>query len=153
MANTFYPWTTGSTTLFYVGDREQIQPSLVQQAPAAKTLWFGEAPQTGKPKYLKQTPTTNCCGCDFIEWFPENGFCSRDLYNQMDAEISGHIKTANSMLIAILNSKQKPNYGSLLEKHGFKVLMDGVFHPNHGNYLTLYGYEKHKKDNANGQSV
>mgnify|MGYP001617763340 FL=1 len=143
MANQFYPWQP--VQYYYVNTVPQLP---LQVAPAAKTLWFGEAPVKTPAKILKQTGTTNCCGADFVEWFPET-FCSRQLREQIDTELAGHIKTANSMLLIILNNKQKADYGDLVEKHGFKKLMDGVFHPNHGNYLTLYGYERHKKDNLN----
>ncbi len=97
-------------------------------------------------KHLKQDHSPNCCGCDFMSWFPQpdgNGFIQPKVIDQVREQLVEHKARYNSMMLVILNNLQRPFYEKMLLDEGYKVIMDKVYHPGHGHNLYLYGYEKY----------
>lgn len=103
-----------------------------------------------KVKHLKNIGTSNCCGANFLEWFPQpdaQGHIRKEILADVEQEIKAAIPLFNSMQLVILNSKQKPFYNDMLIEAGFKEIFD-CNHPNHGNDLHLYAFRKYKAKHA-----
>lgn len=100
-------------------------------------------------KYLKQDHSPNCCGCDFMSWFPQpdkDGKVSEKVVDAVHRELMKHKAQYNSMMLVILNNLQRPFYEQTLLWEGYKMIMGPTYHPGHGHSLYLYGYEKHPND-------
>jgi hypothetical protein len=97
-------------------------------------------------KHLKQDHSPNCCGCDFMSWFPKPdifGKIEQKVLDSVEAQLKEHKARYNSMMLVILNNLQRPFYEKMLFNHGYKVIMDHVYHPGHGHDLILYGWQKY----------
>lgn len=97
-------------------------------------------------KHLKQDHSPNCCGCDFMSWFPQpnmDGEIDKKIIEQVQAQLKEHKARYNSMMLVILNNPQRPFYEKMLLDEGYKMIMGPVYHPDHKHNLYLYGYEKH----------
>jgi hypothetical protein len=106
-----------------------------------------KAPAPPPPvKHLKQDHSPNCCGCDFMSWFPQPdayGEVSKKVVDAVNNELRAHKAKYNSMMLVILNNLQRPHYEKMLLDEGYKMIMGPTYHPGHGHNLYLYGYEKH----------
>lgn len=109
---------------------------------------FGTTAPPPKIKHLKNIGTTNCCGANFLEWFPQpdnQGHIRKEILDDVKKEIKEAV--FNSMQLVILNSKQKPFYNDMLIEAGFQEVFN-CNHPGHGNDLHLYAFKRYKAKHA-----
>ena len=98
-----------------------------------------------KVKRLCQDEFYGCCGIDILAYFPENDITDKDIKDtqvELDEQMAG--KNPNSMMLVSLLTHQRKHFDKMLKDKGFRVLMAEVYHPSHGNYITLYGWQKYK---------
>lgn len=132
-------WITANTvssTIFDGGAWDFYRNAPVQARPVPPPI-----------KHLKQDHSPNCCGADFMSWFPQpdaNGLIPNKVIDQVKEQLEEHKARYNSMMLVILNNLQRPFYERMLFDQGYKVVMDHVYHPGHGHDLILYGWQKYK---------
>ena len=85
-----------------------------------------------------------CCGIRIIDGF---GHTSTASYNsnlgikEIEEYIEKNKKSKDQAIVLIaLNQEQIERYGKMIDRLQFKPLMKDVYHPGHGNNITLYGY-------------
>lgn len=140
MPTTNHPWNTGTGTGYVTFNTYEN---------AYRGMIFGDtqAKTTPPPKVqlLKNSGTSNCCGANFLEFFPQDtgGGISAETVKNVAAEVKEKKQFFNSMQLVILNHKQKKHYHKILIDNEFEELYT-CNHPGHGNDITLYAWRRYK---------
>ena len=92
----------------------------------------------------------HCCGMKIVHNFDDDYIRGEKLTRYDKDSLTEYLEdellhqTESGMMIAAINSQQREDgIAGVLKEVGFKDLTGEFFHPGHGRWISLWGYEFH----------